>query len=382
MGLPNVSGTARSVGSSSGLSDSITRYFSNMSTRAKKWFSNGSQNRPRYGRKDIPTDPSRPYPTESDMASSFQRQASGDTTVTDGVDEASRTADRLEAQRPSGSTGSDHLQPGYGTKPDGTPANKQTSTSGEKIAAREAITRSKLTDVNISTKTYLGGISLTGMMIYAGVIVDATDGEKATIINMQIDSSDNNYAIITYEKGNRPNFKPAEKDTITLSNTGLEQANDCIIVEVLGSTRIKVDISNIPLASRPARNAIIVSGSSRVPPPQSGTPPPPQPEFVCHSDFGNQLAGAFDDLASFAGDVAGTVIGAGIDLAGNAASRLLDEVADLAEDAGGAAGRILGAAGGAARQGFCATLPIMCDSTIWLIILIGVVAMIIFVAVS
>lgn len=41
-----------------------------------------------------------------------------------------------------------------------------------------------------------------------------------------------------------------------------------------------------------------------------------------------------------------------------------------------------GAIGGAAKAGFCATMPIFCDSTIWLVILIGVVAMIIFVAVS
>lgn len=200
------------------------------------------------------------------------------------------------------------------------------------------------------TYKVMGAVALTGMVTYAGIITDGTDGKSAVITKLQIDPDDNSFAIITYRDPSQAGyFIPAIGDTVTLSNnTGLGGANDCEIVDTPGSEMLKINITK--MQNRPARGTIIT------PSPSAG-----DMTFVCHSDFGNQFAGAIDDLVvgvfgslartlNIAIDEAGNIILNAADLASSLVRRVVDETTDIAGDT------------------FCKIVPLLCDSTVWWIL--------------
>lgn len=193
----------------------------------------------------------------------------------------------------------------------------------EKKNAREEIAAARLGESRTVTtgRMILGasGLALTGMMIYAGVITDNTDGETAYIKNMTIDN-DNRYATINYSQPSDV-FRPAEGDAIALDRTGLEAANDCPIVEIVSKSTIRVDLS--VMANRPPRGTKIVEDGRRLYNLAAGESPLPNARFVCYSDFGNQLGSAIDDLLGSVGDAVGSAVGVGIDEFGNIVNRIV-----------------------------------------------------------
>lgn len=209
---------------------------------------------------------------------------------------------------------------------------------------------------SITNTKVLGVLGLSGMLIYAEIITDGTDGVTATITNLRIDENDNSFAIITYTNPSAAGvFIPAIGDTVTLSvSTGLSSGNDFEIVDIPGDDMIKISITNIPSANRPQRGTVITPSPSSTP-----------MTFTCHSDFGNQFSDAIDDLVGGVLGAAATAVNIALDSAGN----IVLNAADLA---GSLVTKAVDVTTDAAEQTFCKLLPFFCDSTIW-IILIGLV---------
>jgi hypothetical protein len=246
-------------------------------------------------------------------------------------------------------------QPGSQTQPD---SGKGVS-DADTLAKRNEIVRTK-TGLSTTSKV-LGGISVAGIITYAAIVVDSTDGVTATVTNIEIDST-KNYAFVDYVQPNDI-FSPTEGDTINLSaNCGLG-AGSYDIVEVISATRIKINITN--LTPKPPSSGVYCTSS----------PCPSGRTFTCHSDFGNQFASAIGNTVSVVTDSLGAAVGAAVDSAGNVIDRTITAATPALTN-------LAGAAGGAAKTGFCAAIPFLCSTSTWLIILLLAIGMIIFVAVS
>jgi hypothetical protein len=241
-------------------------------------------------------------------------------------------------------------------KAPGSAPNPTKGTNPEETARlrRERIEETLGDISNVKIFTVAG---LTGMLIYAGIITDGTDGRSATITNINIDPVDNNFATVTYTNPSAAGyFIPAEGDTITLSpSTGLSNNNDYEIVDIPGDNMIKINIS----AVTPKR----AKGSSI-----TQSPGGAQMSFVCHSDFGNQFSGAVDDLVSSVFGTVATVTNIAVDEAGNVILNAADLAGSLVAEAVDAAADAADAATDAASDAFCKIVPFLCDTTIWLIL--------------
>lgn len=234
----------------------------------------------------------------------------------------------------------------------------------------------------------LGGISLLGWVIHLGILKDQNDGARIRVTNISVQKGGGASArkvLVTYDPNDAttraslaggtkisPDYvKPAIGDWVSFdANCKLGTPRRQIknsqdeVIELTLSDNDLTSPGYLPRSGTPGVTCV-----------QSPTPNCYSPSFVdgggtfsldvngymtLSTTFTNHMAQNIGESFYFAGQV--------LTLAINAAAPVLDAA--------------VRAGTGAAKTGFCTAMPIFCDSTIWLVILIGIVAMIIFTAVS
>ncbi len=228
----------------------------------------------------------------------------------------------------------------------------------------------------------IAGLGISGMAIHASILHEGTDGETAQITRVSI-NDDATKATVSFDAPSLI-FRPTEGDTITFNNIPiLSSGNDYTIIEVVNDTQIIVSLSTLTNNSclTPFRGNIMCEGSATTAcSPGPGAPntcagSTSRPSFTCHSDFGNQMLSNWRDLITSVGRGIGEALGVVIDEFGNVVTQLISPVVTAITQVGGAVA-------GAGGKAFCAMLPIFCDSTIWLLVLVGIIGLIIFVAIK
>jgi hypothetical protein len=170
-------------------------------------------------------------------------------------------------------------------------------------------------------------------------------------------------------------FQPTEGDTITLQNVGAElgTANDCTILEMINDRKMKIDIQNYTGATTLTTGNVIFPCSPTACFPGSATIT--NPRFMCNSDFGNQFMSNWKTFVNGIAYAIGQGLGVVINAAGDVINTVASPIANLVTT-------VINAGAGVAKAGFCATVPILCDSTIWIILGLGLLGLIIFIVLS
>lgn len=233
------------------------------------------------------------------------------------------------------------------------------------------------------TKTILslGAISVAAWALHLGILTDQNNGAKIRVLSIKVKpgSNNNNTVTITYDPNDaktRSNIKispdyvsPAINDAILFDNTGNPPGH-------LGSTKHRIKKCYDTMFDIEISDSLLSPNLPNVST-SCGSPNPPcfsassNNEYVLDlsggnyymtltTSYGNQFAqNIFDNLLVL--------------------SQILVNIANASAPVLSA---LAGAGAGAGKAAFCTVMPLFCDSTIWLVVLIGVVAMIIFVAVS
>lgn len=228
----------------------------------------------------------------------------------------------------------------------------------------------------------LGGIAISSYMLHLIIKYKLMDGARIKIKNIKIEKkgsdTTNRLVTITYDPDAAQSKLPtggytamspdyvsvAFGDHVNVSNGAMlsGSSDDSFQVKKSFDNKIELHISKTTLSSRMGsdyNDNDVGSGNPYVLD-LSG-----QTEYLyINTSWSNQAAKDIADTLSLVLEL------------------FLNSLVQALQSLGPALAAAAGAAGGAAKAGFCATLPIFCDSTIWLLILIGIVAMIIFVAVS
>ena len=214
----------------------------------------------------------------------------------------------------------------------------------------------------------LAGVAVAGYVSYALFGMDSTDGK--TIQITAVKRLDAQRVQITYNPPNFAAFAIRVNDTLDFSGCS---SSRCTVPALGNGERVDslIDDHNLIILKTIADPNAVPTGTPSSTSP-SGSPVPAPATLsgswgsaVVHSSLSTQFIGAVSDTTALVVGSAATVLTTGTQALAPGVANALNTVINSAAPV---AGNLLGAAGNAAKQGFCAIVPFMCDTTFLMIL--------------
>ena len=247
-------------------------------------------------------------------------------------------------------------------------ASEKTAIDGAaagRTAGAENLAKSKF---SLPSGTTLAGVGLTAYATYSLITWQATDGKTIQITDVK--RLDAQRVQITYNPPSTLGFGIRVNDTLDFSGCS---SSRCTVPALGNGERVDslIDDHNLIILKTIADPNAAPTGTPSSTSP-SGSPVPAPATLsgswgsaVVHSSFSNQFVGSVADTTALVVGSAATVLTTGVTALAPGVANALNTIVNAAAPV---AGNLLGAAGGAVKQGFCAIVPFMCDTTFLMIL--------------
>ncbi len=261
------------------------------------------------------------------------------------------------------------------------------STDSSNRGPREAFVLEQVGKTGMPTSTkilILGGMSVAAYVIYLGAMTAGTHRNKVKINSITVQKIDNSKKklIIGFDRSELYYPPTTAGASNELRNLAPDSFNPCLgdSVQFNQPSLLPTGVSYLVRASKGDTVEIVVPDTDLI-------------NLKSSSQNTQSPVYTEDQTDSYTLDLSSKDPVAYMTVYSSFSSQALDGMVDMVSlmalaaanalsNLGGAALSVLGAGAGAARQGFCTVMPVFCDSTIWILAFIGIVALIIFVAIS